>query len=140
MLEHTHLDDVHLVLEAPDAAGITLASDVGGAASGEHYLIVRHTAQPFQDDSIGDDIVVEGAPVDYDTADDLDNYPSSAPAALGALGGGEVAGDWTLFVDDDTGENTGSVLDWQLTVSYGVPALPSPSGLDVRWPSLESPT
>ena len=59
------------------------------------------------------------------------DYPSSAPAALGALGGGEVAGDWTLFVDDDTGENTGSVVDWQLTVSYGVPALPSPSELVV---------
>ena len=130
-VEHPHLDDVDLVLVAPGGRAMTLASDVGGPASGEHYLVFDHTAPPYQDDDIGAGFVVNGAPVDYDNAGDVDAYPGSAPASFGALGGGVVNGDWTLFVDDDTGENSGKVVHWQLTVSYGLPASPSASELVV---------
>ncbi len=94
------------MLVAPGGRAMTLASDVGGAASGERYLVFDHTAPPYPGRRHRR-WARQGAPVDYDTADDVDAYPGSAPASFGALGGGVVNGDWTLFVDDDTGENSG---------------------------------
>ena len=33
-VSHTHLDDLDLVLEAPDGRAVTLASDIGGSSDG----------------------------------------------------------------------------------------------------------
>ena len=69
-VEHPHLDDVDLVLVAPGGRAMTLASDVGGAASGERYLVFDHTAPPYQDGDIGDGLV-SGAAADYDDGGDV---------------------------------------------------------------------
>ena len=127
-ITHQRLDDLDLVLVAPDGRAVTLASDMGGASDGTTTLTFDDMLPPFPDEALA----TGGAPVDYDTLGDRDDHPGLAPASLRSLGG--VSTDnvaWTLFAYDDTIDNTGSIDNWFLSVLYGAPAAPNPSPLSV---------
>ncbi len=125
VVTHAYLDDLDLVLEAPDGRTVTLASDIGGAGSGTSTLTFDDSLPPLSDEAD----VKYGAPVDYDTAGDRDDHPDPAPTSLRAFSGATADGDWTLYAYDDTRGGTGSVESWDLHVSYAMP--PNPSLLSV---------
>ena len=65
VIEHDSLDDVDLVLMAPNEQAVTLASDIGGAAPVGGSLHFSHRGRLFGDDSIHE-LGGVGVPTDYD--------------------------------------------------------------------------
>ena len=129
-VDHDSLDDLDVVLSAPDGRTTVLVSDVGGAHAFQDSLIVRDSTKsvavmPFGDDNI---IVPMGTATDHDTTSgDVDAFPGSGVTSLAALSGSDAQGDWTLTAYDDTAGNVGSLPRWQIRVDYGISATPSPS-------------
>jgi subtilisin-like proprotein convertase family protein len=130
-IEHDSLDDVDLVLMAPNEQAVTLASDVGGDTAVNGTLQFSHQGSAFNDGSILS-LGGAGVPTDYDTPGDDDAFPHPTTTSLRALGGSKVDGSWTLYAyDDSDDELTGSVVSWSIRVEWGVPALPEASTLTV---------
>jgi subtilisin-like proprotein convertase family protein len=129
-LSHASLDDVDLVLTAPNGRAMTLQSDAGGANAYDDWLNFYTDDAPMPDESVTGDYW--RGPVDYDTTPgDADAFPAVAPADFGALGGSSANGTWTLHAYDDTAGNVGQIDAFEVDVYYGLPADPSPSSLPV---------
>ena len=129
-VDHESLDDLDVVLSAPNGRTTVLVSDVGGAHPLEASLIVTDSTMGGPPPPFGDEDLTgtTGLATDHDTTSgDVDAFPASAPPSLPALSGSDAQGDWTLTAYDDTAGNVGSLTRWQIRVAYGISATPSPS-------------
>ena len=133
------MDDLDLVLVAPDGRAMTLIGDVGGVNGLDGWVEIgafgfggmTGPLAPYSDTSI-DPEVERGLPTDFDTTPgDADAFPGAAPASFVPLFGTDVSGVWTLHAYDDTTGNVGSVTGWSIRLTYGITASPSPSTLVV---------
>ncbi len=138
-LIHPSVDDLDLVLVAPDGRAMTLIGDVGGVNGLDGWVEIGAFSfggmtgplAPYSDTSI-DPEVERGLPTDFDTTPgDADAFPGAAPASFVPLFGTDVSGVWTLHAYDDTTGNVGSVTGWSIRLTYGITASPSPSTLVV---------
>lgn len=132
-IQHENMDDVDLLLVAPNGQAVTLLSDAGGDNAYDGSLYFNRYYDTYPD---SDPLNTYGSPVDWDTtAGDTDTFPAPAPAPsavdLEAFDGGPVAGTWSLYAVDDSDGNVGVISDWSLDLYYTVPASPSPSAVTV---------
>lgn len=118
---HGFPDDVDVLLVSPGGKKVAIMSDAGGGTSVTNVNLTI-------DDEAGADLPDSGAltsgtyrPKNYDTANDP--YPSPAPAApfdttLSAFKGTPAAGEWRLYVVDDTPSDSGFLNGgWELLVT-----------------------
>jgi subtilisin-like proprotein convertase family protein len=152
-LEHHNVDDLNLLLVAPNGNGIQLMSDAGGNAASASTGVTLF----FQDDASGtipdDGPFVGGVykPVNYfgglgedsyfaTTGNTGDVYPAPAPSAASwasnttlaqAFNGAAPNGNWSLYITDDNGNGLTGGLDaagayWGLTITTGLGAATTP--------------
>ena len=132
-LTHAFPDDVGLLLVGPTGVEVRLMTDSGGAAS------LSGATFTF-DDSAATNVPDEGPIVDgssyrpnqgiifgFSSAHDA-NFPAPAPTGpysnlLSSFNGTDPNGTWSLYVDDDTAIDGGSIDGWSITIT----AVPEPS-------------
>ncbi|WP_320060324.1 S8 family serine peptidase [Planktothrix agardhii] len=120
-LSHTWPDDVDMFLRGPGGQKVMLMSDAGGGYSSR----LNNVNLTFRDSASGTlpdgSQITSGTyrPTDYQVGD---TFPTPAPAgpygtALSAFNGTNPNGAWQLFVQDDTGSDSGSIAGgWSLTI------------------------
>jgi Ca2+-binding RTX toxin-like protein len=120
-LSHTWPDDVDMFLRGPGGQKVMLMSDAGGGYSSR----LNNVNLTFRDSASGTlpdgSQITSGTyrPTDYEVGD---TFPTPAPAgpygtALSAFNGTNPNGAWQLFVQDDTGWDSGSIAGgWSLTI------------------------
>ncbi|CAD5963917.1 Thermitase [Planktothrix agardhii] len=118
-LSHTWPDDVDMFLRGPGGQKVMLMSDAGDFAD------LNNVNLTFSDSASGTlpdgSQITSGTyrPTDYQVGD---TFPTPAPAgpygtALSAFNGTNPNGAWQLFVQDDTGWDSGSIAGgWSLTI------------------------
>lgn len=129
---HFRPDDLDIMLVGPSPQGgqtnVMLMSDAGGdqGAFGLRLVfsnIVTATTSPFPPDS-GQLVSRAYRPINYETTSDV--FPQTSWTApfntnLAVFNGANPNGTWRLYVVDDTGQNTGSIVGgWQLTLETQV--------------------
>ncbi len=120
-LTHSCLQDLDILLVAPDDTSIVLMSDVGGCPGVEstRTLTFSDLGFPAAVDSVpGDGSIL--APTDA-VGGWADSYPYPAPTGtfvsnLAAFKGKSSQGWWRLFVVDDNTGNRGEILAWTLVL------------------------
>ncbi|WP_410985719.1 hypothetical protein [Bacillus cereus] len=123
-LTHTFPDDVDVLLVGPQGQNVILMSDAGnGFAVNNVILTFNDFAQSLLPD---ESQIVSGTfqPTNYLGADPIpvDNFPFPAPpppygSALNVFNGINPNGVWNLFVFDDFGQDSGSILGWTLNIT-----------------------
>jgi subtilisin-like proprotein convertase family protein len=101
-IDHTYVDDLALVLQAPDGSTVVLAADRGG--SGDDYATTV-----FDDDALRS-IQTAAAP-------SAGRYRPAEP--LSSLAGKGVQGTWRLYVLDQAVQDGGELLGWAISVDVG---------------------
>ncbi|MCH2491000.1 MAG: proprotein convertase P-domain-containing protein, partial [Flavobacteriales bacterium] len=100
-LNHTFDSDLDITLVSPDGTTLDLSSDNGGA--GDNY-----TGTIFMD----------GAPsITTGSAPFTGTFQAEGGTFESTFAGDNVNGNWTLEIIDDTGGDSGTLLDWCITVS-----------------------
>lgn len=121
-LNHTYARDVDMLLVGPTGQKVMLMSDVGPASG------VAGLNLTFSDDAptvVPFSGFISGVykPTDYDQTSDT--MPAPAPvgpytASLGALAGLDPNGVWSLYVADDTRQESGAISNgWSLELFLG---------------------
>ncbi len=124
-LSHTFPDDIDALLVTPGGQRIMLMSDVGGSLDlvGVNLAFNAAAATSLPDAAQ----VVSGTylPTDFVTGD---IFPAPAPAGpyslnLATIYGPATAqnGVWSLYIVDDLGGDAGSLTNWSLEITTGVP-------------------
>lgn len=115
---HPYPDDVDIILVNPSGTAVKVLSDAGGSTRADKVnLTISDSGSSLPD--LGP--LVNGAtyrPGDYE-ADP--NIPSGNPAGpflttLNDFAGRPAAGQWKLFVLDDTAQDAGEILSWALQI------------------------
>ncbi len=122
-LTHTYAPDVDVLLVAPDGQKSMLMSGAGGIAGMVNATLTFDDAAPFP--------VSEGSPIysgSYQPANYFGaNLPGPAPvgpylAAMSMFNGANPNGTWSLFVNDHTAGDTGSIAGgWSLAFTTITP-------------------
>ncbi|MFT5863808.1 MAG: subtilisin-like proprotein convertase family protein [Flavobacteriales bacterium] len=112
-LTHTWNSDLEITLISPSGTSLDLSSDNGG--SGDNY-----TNTVFQDGAPS--ITTGGSPF-------TGTFQAEGGTFASTFAGEEVNGDWTLSICDDAGGDTGTLLDFSLTLATN--ALVVTTGCDV---------
>lgn len=122
---HGFLNDLDVLLVAPDGQNLTLLSDVGDPDSLSFAEGADLTFSDAAGGPVPDGLVPSGTyrPTDVDNGVPPDTFPSPAPAPsssttlAGAFTGTTASGAWRLYaVDDNTGD-AGSIAGWSLTLT-----------------------
>lgn len=121
-LSHDEINDVDILLVAPDGTKVLLMSDVGGLAAVSGIDLVFDDAYP----PIPAGPLVSGtyAPTNLDDALGTDDFDAPAPlppyeSTLASLTGKAGNGTWQLYVMDDFGGDGGSITSWELEIFEG---------------------
>lgn len=121
-LTHDEINDVDILLVAPDGTKVLLMSDVGGLAAVAGIDLVFDDAYP----PIPAGPLVSGtyAPTNLDDALGTDDFDAPAPlppyeSSLASLTGKAGNGAWHLYVMDDFGGDGGSITSWELEIFEG---------------------
>ncbi len=116
---HSAPDDADILLVAPNGRKVVLMSDAGGTTPANNLtLTFTDDAQSF----LPDNAPLESGRYKPSNFESNDVFPAPAPAGasaakLNTFFGIQPNGVWKLFVvDDTTGENFGSIDNWQLTL------------------------
>jgi uncharacterized repeat protein (TIGR01451 family) len=142
-LSHTFPDDIDAMLVGPRGQKVVLMSDAGGSSA----LINRTITF---DDAAGllpnESNIAPGSyqPTDFNSGTEPggDVFPAPAPvgarsSSLGAFNGTDPNGTWSLFIQDDGGNDNGSVSGgWSLLINTVAPVNPV---ADLQITSLVSP-
>jgi subtilisin-like proprotein convertase family protein len=120
-LNHTKPDDLDILLVGPGGQQSILMSDVGGDVDAVSLDLTFDQVIPASHALPDGSVLVNPGtyrPVDYDPGD---NFPAGAPpgpytADLGVFNGIDPNGTWSLYVDDDQGNGSGSLAGWSVTV------------------------
>jgi subtilisin-like proprotein convertase family protein len=133
-LTHTWPDDMDVFLVSPAGQVCVLMSDAGGSNAVTNCNLVFEDAAAV---AIPDDSAITSGnyrPTDYETGESL---PPGGSGSIGtnllALAGGNVNGDWKLFVSDDTSGDSGSIASWSLLFTTIAPeiAVEQPAGTNL---------
>jgi subtilisin-like proprotein convertase family protein len=100
-ITHTYTGDIEATLIAPNGTRVLLVADRGG--SGNNFT-----------DTIFDDEA--DTPIGSGSAPFTGSFRPEQP--LSAAAGINATGDWVLEVVDDAGQDTGSLDDWMLMLTY----------------------
>ena len=122
-LSHTYPDDIDMLLVGPNGMAIKLMSDVGG---GNSINAISLTFDQSAADLLPDDgQIFTGAyqPTDFEIND---AFPAPAVTtnvvtSLSAYNGCNLNGNWSLYVLDDAGGDSGQIAQgWSLRMEYDV--------------------
>jgi subtilisin-like proprotein convertase family protein len=128
-LSHTWPDDIDVMLVGPGGQNAIVMSDVGSSLDISDVNLVlddeaaismpsaQLTSQSYQPTNLGGGDTFPGAPA------------PSGNTALSVFDGTSAAGTWNLYVQDDTGPDSGTVNSWSVT--FALAADPSPSTISV---------
>ena len=118
-LSHTYPDDLDIALVSPAGTAVMLMSDAGGSTDLNSVSLTfdsSATATLPTSAKISSGVF---RPVNYGTTDTL-----AAPApggtystSLGTFNGLPAAGNWRLYVMDDSGTDVGTLASWALTIT-----------------------
>ncbi len=103
-ITHTFDGDLDFYIEHPSGAVVELSTDNG--ANGDHYV-----------NSVFDDVATTS--ISSGTAPFTGSYLPETP--LSALNGLSAAGDWNFRICDDMYAGTGTLVSWDLCISYETP-------------------
>jgi subtilisin-like proprotein convertase family protein len=114
---HTHPDDVDMVLQGPGGQAAMIMSDACGSPDmhGLQWGFSDEAAAPLGDEGGVGCFTFAVRPADYG---DVENLP--APAPQGPYGtslsvfDGLQGGDWRLWINDDDGADTGWINNWSV--------------------------
>lgn len=129
-LSHTNMDDVGFLLIGPTGAAVRLSTDNGGANGVANIdLLLDDTSANALPDSaaILSTSYRPSQGVVFAGAVHPSNFPAPAPSGpysnmLSSLNGSNPNGTWSLYVDDDSAGNTGSIAGgWTLTIESSAP-------------------
>jgi subtilisin-like proprotein convertase family protein len=126
-ISHTFPADIDVILVGPTGASATLISDVGGGTAATNVtLTLDDAAAAALPDSGG---IVSGTfkPTNFNGEDGPDSFP---PASLSVFSGTNPNGVWSLYVNDDSAGDTGSIAGgWSLDIStvQGISLFGAPS-------------
>ncbi len=125
-LNHTFPDDLDFLLVGPSRAAFELWSDAGGDTDivNGNFTIADSAASSLPDQTA----IASGTflPTDYpllETSNIIINHPApNGTATLNSVFDGTfVAGTWSLFILDDTGNaSVGSLANWGLQITYNI--------------------
>src|SRR5581483_6787584 len=122
-VKHGYANDVGVLLVAPDGSNVVLMRNGGGGQPINGATLTFDDAGGAlpQFSAIGSGTY---APSDFDSATD---FPGGAPAHpyganLGGLAGSTPNGKWSLYVQDDSPVNSGTIDSWTLNL-YTTPLL-----------------
>src|ERR1044072_7965297 len=130
---HTVPQDVDIMLVSPDGRGLVVMADAGGnvPASGANITIDDAASIPISSP------IVTGSytPADATISGEVDTFQRPAPARpaygrrpLATFNGVNPNGTWTLFVVDDTQNNSGSISGgWSLDITTVPTPPPTPA-------------
>ena len=127
---HSYPEDVNVLLVGPDGQNVLLMSDVGGGVDSTNLnFTFDDSAAGYLPD--GEVALASGIylPTDYVDQFGDDAFPAPAPAdpygsLLSSFNSTDPAGDWNLYVYDDSNSDEGSVAGgWSLELSYQVPGV-----------------
>ena len=141
---HTWPDDVDILLVGPGGEKVVLMSDAGGgeAVSGIDLTFDDEAASDIPDSSPPALTTGSYRPEDYYVPVETEIYPSPAPAGpyttlLSAFDGTNPNGTWSLYVMDDTPDDSGSIAGgWEIAISTSQPSLDFGDAPDPTYPTL----
>jgi subtilisin-like proprotein convertase family protein len=145
IVEHDNMDDIDVVLVAPNGTGVFMFSDACGGMQTIQPFTVQDGAGFFSD---AGPCPPTGpySPSNYDGAQE--GYIAPGPAAgtyvnnVAAFNGGPANGPWSLFVQDDnnTLNTNGSIGGWSITLDITPPAPPTNPGTTPTTPTTPATT
>ena len=116
-LSHTFPDDLDVFLVSPDGDAICLMSDAGSNTdlADADLTFSDSAASPIPDGTA----ISSGSwrPANYG-----EEAEPRAPGSLGSvttlaeIAAGTINGDWNLYIDDDTGQDAGSLSSWSIVI------------------------
>ncbi|MBX7187700.1 MAG: hypothetical protein K1Y01_21340 [Vicinamibacteria bacterium] len=117
---HAWPQDVDVILVGPQGQKVLLMSDVGGSSPVAGLsLTFDDTALPLTSAAL-----MSGTyrPTDVNDTEGSDTFASPAPAGpyssfLSVFNGAAPNGNWSLYVMDDVGGLSGSILGWSITIT-----------------------
>ena len=122
-LSHEEVNDLDILLVAPDGTKVLLMSDVGGLNAVMNIDLVFDDAYP----PLTHDPLVSGtySPTNLNDGFGTDDFDPPAPpppyeSVLSALTGKAGNGTWQLYVMDDFGGEGGSIDGWELEIFEGI--------------------
>ena len=131
-LQHTFADDLDMLLVGPDGtSNLEFWSDAGGSNNldGDYTIQDGATELPSTATGTTDDVLPGGAYGAYDWNEtETDSYFGSSTGGINHAAGSATAfadafgslganGAWDLYIGDDLGSDTGSLDNWQLSVT-----------------------
>ena len=119
---HSRVQDVNMLLVAPNGVGVVLFSEISGANRKCTNVTVRLAdglTYPLPPDF--DLWSEELRPADFQAGDDFPGATwTSAPVAFSSFNGASPNGTWKLYVNDDTGGNDGVIAGgWSMKIATG---------------------
>jgi subtilisin-like proprotein convertase family protein len=117
---HTFLDDLVIVLEAPDGDTVALVNQCGGADDAFGVDVVfADGGIPWADGTSGGALSPNTYAPSTCAAGALDAPGPAGPygTTFASLAGGAPNGDWHLWVFDDTDDDVGAMTSWSLDVT-----------------------
>ncbi|GIV98402.1 MAG: hypothetical protein KatS3mg057_3059 [Herpetosiphonaceae bacterium] len=115
-LNHTWPDDMDILLVGPGGQRVMLMSDAGGSCD------ISNVTLTFDDagSNLPDDCTIASGtyrPTDYVSGDPPPPISGSYGTSLSVYNGLNPNGTWSLYVHDDAGNDTGSIVSgWSLTL------------------------
>jgi uncharacterized repeat protein (TIGR01451 family) len=116
-LAHTHPDDLDILLVGPGGQKVMLLSDAGGgnAISGVNLVFDDAAASGVPDSAP----ITSGtySPTDFQAGDSMNSPAPAGPygTSLSVFNGTSPNGTWSLYIVDDSPQDTGSLASWSLT-------------------------
>jgi len=120
-LTHSFPDDLDILLRSPDGVTVMVMSDAcGGTLLSNVNLTLNDEAANALPNGTAC-ATTEYRPANY-LDEGAENLPAPAPlgpywGALGAFDGGNPNGTWQLYIYDDSFPYSGTLSDWDLTIS-----------------------
>jgi subtilisin-like proprotein convertase family protein len=133
---HTYPDDVGMLLVGPTGTRVRLTTDNGGSIAAANIdVLFDDSAANAMPDS-GPLVATSYRPTEgivFSADPHPSSFPAPAPASpyqatFAAFVGSDPNGVWSLYIDDDTGGDVGTLTGWTLTIESSAPTA---AGVDI---------
>jgi len=119
-IDHTWVGDMQITLESPAGTQVLIFDGSTDGCSGDNIMDI------YDDESANPLACV---PASGDAFPLSDYIPSNA---LSAFDNEDTSGNWTLFIEDTAGGDTGTLNSWSLNYSFDIAATPLEVDLDAN--------
>jgi subtilisin-like proprotein convertase family protein len=118
-LYHTWPNDIDMLLVSPGGQSVLLMSDACGISSVSNLALTFDDAAPAALSSGSPCVTGTYRPANYEG---VEVFSSPAPASgysttLSAFNGSNPNGTWSLYIIDDTIQDTGGIVGWSLSIT-----------------------